>query len=44
MRRTDPAVEEIEISIRVLFTVNPESISFNEISFTKHIFPLFSYM
>jgi hypothetical protein len=43
LRRTNPAVEEIEIPVRVLHKVNPDLISVNEISFEKHIFPLFSY-
>jgi hypothetical protein len=43
LRRTRPAVEQIEIPVRVLHVVNLESIPIEEISFRRHILPLFSY-
>lgn len=43
LRHTDPAIEEIEFSIRVLHVVNPQSIPLNKIQFEKDILPLFSY-
>ncbi len=43
LRRTSPAVEQIEIATRVLHAFNPEEIPATEISFKQHILPLFSY-
>jgi hypothetical protein len=43
LRRTRPAVEQIEIPVRVLPVVNPGLIPIEEISFSRHILPLFSY-
>jgi hypothetical protein len=43
LRRTVPPVEQIEIPVRVLQHVKPESTPLSEMSFRTHILPLFSY-